>query len=436
MLWLLGCAPDTLPDSGTGPATREVPWSRERAPLDESVDQRDVLRSIVHLHSPLSHDACDGHETATEPCLADFRAGLCDAAIDVAFVTDHPSMAAEHSYEELFNLQEGDELVDGVASRMTCPSGHQVTFLPGIEDELMPVALDRHVASTAEENDALYNRYDAESLAASVAAGGIVLQAHTEGRTLDELLERQAWGQSGVEIFNLHAMVDPTKREEDLGLGGLDYLTAAGPFISGDNQAEPDLVYLAIYEEQTVSVQRWDALNAVAPSLGTAGTDAHQNALPMAMPDGERVDSYRRMVSWFANYLVPTDDSPAALDQALRDRQSYVVFDSLGTPTGFDFAYGDQHFAGAGAPGGVLSVACPTLADSTPFMGEMPEISATLYRDGSPWSTGCGDHAVTEAGVYRVRVDIVPHHLAGFLGTATDLVHAYPWIYSQPVIIR
>ncbi len=430
MLWLIGCAETTPVDSAP---TEPVAWTSERAPLVETrADGTTVKRAIIHLHSPLSHDACDGHEMDTPTCLADFRAGLCNAAIDVAFVTDHPSMAAEHPYDELFNLQDGDQMIDGVASRMTCDSGHAVTMLPGIEDELMPVALDRHVAESAEANDATYNAYDEASLKATIEAGAIPLQAHTEGKTLDELFDRQSWGQAGVEIFNLHAMVDPTKREDDLGLGGLDYLTQAGPFIAGDNDAEPDLVFLAIYEEQTVSLERWDALNAVAPSLGTAGTDAHENALPMAMPDGERVDSYRRMVSWFANYLAVADDSPAALEAALRERKSFVVFDTLGTPEGFDVAYGSAHLSADGvATGESLDVACPTLAAASPTNTAAPEISVTVYKDGEPWAEGCGSHPVSEAGVYRVRVDIVPHHLADFLGTAQDLVHAYPWVYSQ-----
>ena len=430
MLWLIGCTDDEPLDSATA---EPVPWSRERAPLQETRDDGTHLkRAIIHLHSPLSHDACDGHEMDAATCLADFRAGLCNAAIDVAFVTDHPSMASEHTYDELFNLQDGDEMIDGVASRMTCDSGHAVTMFPGIEDELMPVALDRHVADSAEANDATYNAYDEASLKATIEAGAVPLQAHTEGKGLDDLLQRQAWGQAGVEIFNLHAMVDPTKREDDLGLGGLDYLTQAGPFIAGDNDAEPDLVFLAIYEEQAVSLERWDALNAVAPSLGAAGTDAHENALPMAMPDGERVDSYRRMVSWFANYLAVADDSPAALESALRERQAFVVFDTLGTPEGFDVAYGSARLsADEVATGGPLEVTCPTLAASSPTNTEAPTISAIVYKDGAPWAEGCGHHDVTEPGVYRVRIDIVPHQLADFLGSAQDLVHAYPWIYSQ-----
>lgn len=430
-LLLAACA--SAPTDSAEPAA-PVPWSHTRAPLSEvAPDGRAVRRAIVHLHSPLSHDACDNHEMEDAPCLADLRAGLCDAAIDFAFFTDHPAEAAFSPYDGLFQAQEGDEPVDGVASRLHCEGGTEVLWMAGIEDELMPVGLDRHVSEDAAENDRIYNATEAETFEAEIAAGGVVLQAHTEGQDLDTLLARQALGLHGVELFNLHAMVDPNKREDDLGLGAFDYLTAAAPFIQMVTDAEPDLVFLAFYEEQAVSLERWDALSAVAPTLGTAGTDAHENALPMLMADGERVDSYRRMLSWFANYLVVADDTPAAAEAALRERSSYVVFDALGVPTGFSVRYGDSAWSVAGAPvGEELVVACPTLAPTSPTDLSAPVITATVFKDGAVWATGCGAHPIDAPGVYRVRVDIVPEHLRGALGDQADtLVHTYPWVYSQ-----
>ena len=427
---LLACVE---PVGESAPSAQPVAWSRERPRLDEvAPDGRSLKRAIIHLHSPLSHDACDDHETPVEPCLADLRAGLCDAAVDLAFFTDHPSTAAEVEYDDLFWLQEGDELVDGRASRISCPAGDTL-WIPGVEDELMPVALDRHVEGDAAERDRLYNGVEQETVEAELAAGAVVLQAHTEGQDLDTLLQRQAWGQSGVEMFNLHAMIDPNKREQDLGLDALSYLTEAGHFINATSDAEPDLVFLSFYQEQTVSLERWDALNRVAPSLGTAGTDAHQNALPMLMRDGERVDSYRRMMTWFANYLAVEDESPGAAEAALRARTGFVAFDLLGTPTGFFVTYAGTPWAtDNGELGGTLDVTCPTLAAVSPTDTSEPVITAAVYRDGQPWKTGCGSFPVDEPGVYRVRIDIVPTHLTAALGDRADaLVHAYPWLYSQ-----
>jgi hypothetical protein len=440
LLPLLGActgAPSDTPEDSAPVAPVDVPWSATRAPLAESSPAgRAWRRGIVHLHSPYSHDACDGDPmpdgVPDEACLANLRRGLCTNAMDFAMITDHPAHAAAQAFADTLLSREGDEVVGGVANRILCDDGHRVLTLPGIEDELMPIGLDRPVADTPEERERLYNGSDAESLAAEIAAGATVLQAHTEGKPLELLLERQANGLAGVEIFNLHAMVDPTKREEDLGLEPFGYLDAIGPFMSGDTDAQPDLAFLGFFEEQGISLERWDALSRVAPTVGTAGTDAHENTLPNLLSDGERVDSYRRMMSWFSNIALVDGDSPEELQAAIAAGRLFVAFEVLGTPAGFHVGYGGAEMGGAGALGGTLEVTCPTLAVTSPRSGADPSITVTVYKDGAPWQTGCGSFPVTEAGVYRVRVDIVPHHLVGFLDDqAASLVRTYPWLYSN-----
>lgn len=433
---LLACVSAPEPASVEKPL--DVPWLHERTPLTtKSASGRRWHRGIIHLHSYFSHDACDNHEMADEPCFADFRKGLCDAAIDFAYVTDHPSTAAEHTYEELLLSEPDDEIVDGVANRIHCASGHDVLTMPGIEDELMPVGLTRQVAETAEENDRLYNNSDAEAVAADIAAGAVVLQAHTEGKPLADLQERQANGLSGVEMFNLHAMVDPNKREQDLGLDRFGYLEAIAPFMSGETQAESDLAFLAFYEEQGVSLEKWDTLNAAKFTIGTAGTDAHENTIPSVMNDGERGDSYRRMMSWFSNVLLVDGDGPTEHKAALAAGRMFVAFEALGTPADFEATYNVNETTlemGGEAPRlGTLSVSCPTLSVESPQSGNTPpDISVTVLKDGQTWQTSCGEWTVSEVGVYRVRVDIVPNHLAGFLDNQADsLIHRYPWLYSN-----
>jgi hypothetical protein len=431
-MWILalGCVP---PSSGEGP--RVVAWSRQRAPLvGASSAGRAWKRGIIHLHSPYSHDACDGHEgeLTDEQCGQDLRDGLCADAEDFAFLTDHPAMAAEHTYEELLRLEGEDEVVDGVANAMACPDGRRVLLMPGIEDELMPIGLDAQAATTAEENDEIYNGTEQPTFDAEIAAGAAVFQAHTEGKTIEDLLARQQMGLAGVEVFNLHAMVDPTKREEDLGLDATSYLADIGPFIAGTTDAEPDLAFLAFFQEQTVSLERLDALNQVAFTAATAGTDAHENAIPSLLSDDERVDSYRRMMSWFSNVLLVDDDSPAAHQDAAVAGHGFVAFEALGTPAGFDVRYGELDMGGEGAVGGTLSITCPTLAETTPQDGNAPDIDAVVYKDGAIWQEGCGDWPVDEAGAYRVTVEITPNHLAGFLDDQAEaLIHPFPWIYSN-----
>lgn len=438
----IGCSGPEDSAGGTDTATFEpVAWSEQRAPLNEtSPGGRAWRRGIIHLHSHYSHDACDGDPmpggVPDEACLQSLRNGLCTNAEDFAMITDHPAHAAEQEWEDLLLSRDGDEIVEGLANRITCPDGHTVLTMPGIEDELMPVALDRPVADTAEERDRLYNAWDAEAIEADLAAGAAVLQAHTEGQDFDQLVERQAAGLASVELFNLHAMVDPDIREESLGLDAFSYMDAISPFLTGETEAQPDLAFLAIYEEQDVSLATLDALAAIGPIAATAGTDAHENALPMLLSDDERVDSYRRMMSWFSNILLVDGDTPADHQAAIEAGRLFVAFEILGTPTGFSVRYEDLEMGGTAPLGGTLEVTCPTLAPETPKDGEPPVISVVVLKDGEPWKEGCGSWPIDEAGVYRVRVDIEPWHLAGFLDDQADaLIHAYPWLYSNPLRI-
>ncbi|MEN9785968.1 MAG: hypothetical protein RLZZ299_1232 [Pseudomonadota bacterium] len=440
MLLALAACRDEASPVAAGPRT--VPWSVERAPLTEvSPAGRAWKRAIVHLHSPFSHDACDNDPmpggVPDADCLDDLRAALCTNAIDVAMLTEHPAHAAERPFPDLLLAREGDTVLDGRATRMACPGGASTLLLPGIEDELMPVALDRHVSPDPVAADAIYNGTDADTLAAEIDAGGLVLQAHTEGQDLDTLVARQSAGLAGVELYNLHAMVDPRKRAQDLGLEAMTPLEVLAPFFSGETSAEPDLAFLGFHEAQEVSLARWDALSALAPTVATAGTDAHQNALPMLLSDGERADSYRRMTRWFSNILLVDGDDPQDAEDALAAGRNLVAFEILGTPSGFDVHYGDLEMAGTGSVGGNLVVGCPALSPDTPQDGDAPEIRVRVLRDGQPFGEGCGTFPIAEAGVYRVAVDIVPHHLRGFLDVPTqDFVHAMPWLYSGAFRLR
>jgi hypothetical protein len=166
----------------TGP--REVPWSREAPPVGEGPRGLVERRTIVHLHSPWSHDACDGNGlpdgVVNEQCLQDLRDGLCAARIDAAFLTDHPSYAAFQSFDDVFHHRDGDTWVDEggrhVANELHCDNGHVVTWMPGIEDELMPIGLNDQVAGDdSTENDRIYNEYTPAAVDADEAVGATVL---------------------------------------------------------------------------------------------------------------------------------------------------------------------------------------------------------------------------------------------------------------------
>ncbi len=366
---------------------------------------------------------------------------MCENALDYALVTDHPSYMAYQDFEDLLWIEEGDtpwpDATNPVANQVGCPEGHQVLLAPGIEDELMPVALDRHLEGTDEERDALYNTSTAETLQTFAEMGGTTLVAHSEGRDLESLQVLQDGGLVGMEAFNLHAMVDPNKREEDLGLDGLGWITDVAPFLDSYSTLVSDLVFLGFVESQEVSLERWDALSARGPMTGVAGSDAHQSSLPMLMADGERVDSYRRMIRWFSNWLLVADEGPEALQEALVAGRNLVVFEAFGRPANPDVHAIDSDGllveAGGKVEDGVLVVGCDTLSADSPKGLLASEIHTTVLRDGAIWAEGCGEHVLDGPGAYRVQVDITPWHLQEFLDDDPTWIRRVPWLLYNPI---
>ena len=405
----------------------------------------------MHLHSPWSHDACDGEPLLdgkpNQACLQDLRDALCATSIDIAYLSDHPAHAADQPFSALFHAAEDDEQIERegalIATRITCPDGHNVMWRAGIEDDLMPLGLEQHTApGDPAESFRLYGAASPESIQAHARSGGFVSMAHTEGKDLETLQALVASGLGGVEVFNLHAMFDPTKRSEDLGLHPTGWASDIATFTTKDGTAEPDLFFLAVLQDQTVSLERWDKLQQSDSVVGFAGTDAHQNVLPMDFRDGERGDSYRRMLRWFSNHiLIAASDappSPEQADEALAAGRLYVAFEILGTPSGLDFHLRDSDGTvtemGATGSGDTIVATCPSISAASPKNTDQPEIKATLYKDGIAWAEGCGEHYLTEPGSYRLRVDMIPHHLRDFLGTTpNEWLHSYPWVLTNHI---
>jgi hypothetical protein len=225
-------------------------------------------------------------------------------------------------------------------------------------------------------------------------------------------------------------------------LDPLGWASDIAPFTSQEGTGEPDLFFLAVLQEQTTSLQKWDALQNNGHVVGFAGTDAHQNVLPIPLRDGERGDSYRRMLRWFSNHLLvdaaePTP-TPSQYDEALSAGRMYTAFEILGTPTGLDFhlrsTEGEITEMGASGNGDTLVVQCPTLSPSSPTNGDAPDIVATIFRNGEEWASGCGEYPITQPGSYRLSVEIKPNHLKEFLGDDPDFwLHFYPWVYTNPI---
>lgn len=434
------------PDDTGGPSA--VPWDRGLPDLSLQSGPAGFqwARSVVHLHSPWSHDACDGvpkeDSERIAACLADFREAICATRLDAVFVSDHPDYAAFEDMVDLLWHQDGDVLIlkdeAPIANRITCLNGHRPLYMTGFEDELMPVGMERHHSDNVEERHALYNEKSPEAVQAMVDMGAVVLVAHTEQRTFETLRPLSQAGLAGVELFNLHAMVDPNIRSDFLGLNATEWLVAAQPFTSPEGDAEPDLMFLSFYQEQAVSIHLWDALSTAGPTVGVAGTDAHQNVLNLPMRDGERLDSYRRMLRWFSNWLLVEGNEPHDVKAALSAGRSFAVFEALGTPDGLDVygtAGGQRVEIGSDLPvGSTLTVHCPTLSSLSPQSLQGSDISARVLKDGVLFAEGCQSYTLSEPGVYRVVFDITPHHLSDFLGAGADgFMHPTPWIYANPL---
>ncbi len=422
-------------------------------------------RGIVHLHSPYSHDACDGMPRAAdgapnEPCLASLRAALCTTKIDYANLTDHDDTMADESFTSLFSMRGADQPImrgtEQVASRMTCDDGHQVAITVGGENDLMPIMLDRHVSGTVAERHATYNGNDATASAALRTAGGLVWVAHTESKTLEMLRLVQP---DGIEVYNLHANIDPAIRKDYLGLDPSGGIAGAIEFAdSNEGHAEPDLAILAFLTPNLPAIENWQTLLKEGRHIAvTAGSDAHENAIPILLPDGERGDSYRRVMRWFANIALVTDPKNIdQIEQALGTGRNFAVFEILGTPDGFDVhavAPGGQTIELGGtvslaAGGATLRVDIPRVLGLDPSL-PAPTIRAKVFwidPAGPVQVIATGDSAVDSQvsaylgapGAYRVEITVVPSHLGPYLhdlgsGMAEQEL---PWIYTSPIYVQ
>ncbi len=454
---LLACA--AACGDGDGPPPTDAPslpaWSGGLPASSVMGEWRGLVgaRGIIHLHSPYSHDACDGDPrpggVVDEACLADLRAALCATRMDYAALTDHDDSMADEPFDDLF-VRRGDDVQINGASRMTCPDGHRTLITVGSENPLMPIMLDAHVPGTPAERHATYDGDDAATVAALRAAGAKVWIPHTEGRTREELM---ALDPDGIEIYQLHANIDPDIRRDHLGLDSAGAINAVLDFAdTTPGGPEPDLAILSFLLPNGPSLDRWDELLGAGRKVsGSGGTDAHQNALPLTLRDGERGDSYRRMIRWFNNVALVADrGDPAQIEAALDEGRMFVLFEVMGTPIGFDVRavtpraiteLGGEVAIGDDAS---LHISVPTVYE-LPSVLPAPSIRAVVYHVDAGGRTevasGPGPTLTVpldQPGAYRVEIRITPRHhgpYLGNLGTAyADQEH--PWIYANPIYVR
>ncbi|MBI5609089.1 MAG: hypothetical protein HY902_09425 [Deltaproteobacteria bacterium] len=351
-------------------------------------------RTVVHIHSAFSHDACDGEidETgkANPECLQQFRDALCASTLDVAFVTDHPAHMSEYPFEKLLNYRAdlGDTLLGPAgaprANLIQCPASKEVPAHPllvtvGFEaTHFMPVGLQHHISPSNFEGGDLS---DAVTLATAVAhvtaakgAGALIVNAHSEQAEVSAKRLVDA-GVDAMEIYNIHANFLTVIGGEG-GKPKLGKVFELEHFL-GPKEASPwpDLVLMVMLDMQPeAAFTKWHEVLASKHVTALVGNDVHRNVkleaycgpggqfeglckpfadkypnlvklltkggIPL-MADGDRLDSYKRMLRQISDRVLvsastATDGKVEAFQDALRGGRNWVVFDLLGEPDHFD----------------------------------------------------------------------------------------------------
>ena len=433
-------------------------WQPSRVLLNVTEPIRRGLidaRGIIHAHSAYSHDACDGKGfdddgNINEPCIDDFRDDLCKVGHDFVMITDHSSHFREHPFPEvlLYRAAKGDKLVERagqpVANRVACKNGRWPLLLAGGETSAsMPVGLEGHVPGDDAARASAYGDKTVEAYAKLKAQGAVVLIAHTEDWQIDDLVDMPL---DGFEMYNLHANM--VARMAD----ALKLMTVALSK-EPDVAPHPDLSLLPLIWEDERYLSRWGSVLAKGVKrVTTMGTDCHRNTLNYKIADGERVDSYRRMMLWFSNHLLVTPKADGSVDDrslkdALRAGRLYGAFEVLGYPEGFDYAaVSEGKVAEMGdtvslAKGVELRVRMPSVAYLDPSV-DAPVLRARVLKAvAGGWEEVAASGVdlavdVTQTGAYRAEVRMVPKHLLGWLGSQVQVAEQeMVWIYSNAIYV-
>lgn len=421
---------------------------------ERGVNARGFLdrKGLVHAHSIYSHDACDGkpHDDAgvyNQVCLADFRRDICTAKHDFVFLSDHGDSFRDNPFPDvlLYRPALGDSLVahgsGPTANQLACPGTDPVLIMAGTETATMPVGLERHL-----DNRALYSSMEDSAINAAKDAGAVALVAHTEDWTPEQLISMPL---DGFEMYNLHRnSLQNIGIAAELVFGKVEM----GDF---DGLPHPDAFFTAFTLDDATYFSTWGTVFARGTKrVTTMGTDCHRNSFPQKLQDGERIDSYRRMMIMFGNHLLVRPNADGSFDdrslkEALRARRLYGTFDFLGSPEGFDFfasegtvtkEMGDTTSLAAGT---VLEVKTPRVRDLDPA-APAPTITTKLFRakEGG-WDEVASTTEPTlrftpsQPGAYRAEVRIVPTHLRPFIGKRNDFIRAdRPWVMANAIWVE
>ncbi|MCX7944725.1 MAG: hypothetical protein N2746_09490 [Deltaproteobacteria bacterium] len=416
--------------------------------LIEEVRGYKIARVIIHAHSVYSHDGCDGNSVENgnpeEDCVLQLRDAICKLNLNGIFMTDHAgSLADEEDFRKLYYPREGDtpvienEIQTG--NQINCPNGAKPVIMVGSENDIMPIGITAHPSSDINERKKIYGSVDESAIEAFRKVNGVVCTAHSEGKEDNYLIGSSL---ECMEIYNFHVSV--------LSSSGLvvlvDYMNQP------ERMPHPDLAFLAFYEPLKLQLNKWYTTVEKRNISPIIGTDIHRNAVKKVLSDGERLDSYRRFMRWFTNFLLVKDYKPSEFKKAIKDGRIYVVAEGLGTPSGFDFY--------AETKNGIVDTGKTIKkADFKKFVIKIPEVTgienediyvkARLFKikDKSEIEIlkpiARSEKKIIEisegidVGVYAVQVLLTPMHLKRLCKRwASEYIKEFVWIYSNTIRVE
>ncbi len=377
-----------------------------QAVLKFKVERRDVprlgslkeYRANLHVHSAFSHDSRGKIDEIVTAAKA--------AGTQVLMFTEHP---ADH-YDFFKDGHQG--IRDGVL------------LIPGAEMKGLLV----------------YPRQSVRGLDTGPVQEFSEMVRGRDGLTfLSHLEERMDWeirGLTGVEIYNTHADVKDEKRLA-AQLRNPFWLLKAGELI----RKYPQETFSALHDYPADYLKRWDQLCEKFPHTGVSANDAHQNigltirlgegnkaliedalgkklleldatalATYFSLPKNEKVgsvmfemrlDPYENSLRHVGTHLLMPELTREAVWQALEEGRAFVAFDWMADATGFDIAAesaGKRHEMGSHLP----------LADDLRLAGRAPLAARwKLIKNGISLSESTGssfEARIDQAGRYRVEL--------------------------------
>ncbi|GAB4066952.1 hypothetical protein KHC28_17370 [Ancylobacter sonchi] len=367
-----------------------LPRPAEAMPGSEVAGHYDYA-GIVHGHSGFSGDAYGSYD--------DLAGAAAAQGLRFLALTEHNNLRA--TLEGMEGWHHGVLMLSGVESSR--PEGYLLALGTRSYQTARTDATDRFLAEAASQD-------------------GVVLIAHPG---------RPKWQWSGP---------------VDSRIAGMEILDLADCFYAAPLLDKLALVllypfrreaaFLTVYDAPEAGLQRWDAVNATRPFVGTYGPDFHQSiglvgSLKLHWPPAGDLMRFARDHVLLDRPLAT--EAPVARGQVLGGigrGHLYVSVDLVGDATGFMFA-ATRGSAQAWMGDTLAGTGAARFRVDLPPSAERLHPVVRLLRDGvelerQPWRGQPVEFTGVQAGAYRVEVRVrVPR----FFGGTREIV----WIYANPI---